>query len=397
MFGAGGKRKVTRTYLDHNATSPLRPGVREVMLPLLKADFGNPSSVHREGQLARAAVEQARGHVAALMGAERDEIIFTSGATEANNLALLGMAEAARRRGRRRIVTSCVEHPSVLGTVGWLESQGFGVDWLPVSTDGQLDLEQYGSVLGEETAFVSIMLANNETGICFPIPTLASMARGVGAWFHTDAVQGASSLQLAEETAAADLVTISGHKIGGPKGTGALQVRDRGSLAPVFHGGHQERSLRPGTENVPAIVGFGAAVEHVARERHDFAARSRVLQQRFEARLQSEIPDLTIQGSGVRRLPTTTCVTFPGIAAEAAVAALDLRGVACSAGAACATGSVDPSHVLLAMGTSVLDARASLRFSLGPDTSAEELDMVAATLPGLVAGLREVSELRCAK
>jgi len=369
-----------RIYLDHNATTPLRPEVREAMIAALDAGSGNPSSVHAEGAAARAAVERAREAVAALLGAAPRQVVFTSGATEANNTVLAAT--------RRHLVTSTAEHPSVLGPAEALEDRGVGVTRVPVDAQGRLDPEAVAAALGPETDLVSILWANNETGVVQPLEAIAERVRARGAALHVDATQAAGRLPL-EPLAAADFVSLSAHKLNGPPGVGALVVRR--PLPPLLRGGGQEEARRAGTENVPGIVGLGVACSLAAAERGERAARDAALRDRLWEGLRAL--GARRNGDAEHALSNTLHVELPGRDAELLVQALDLEGVAVSSGAACHSGSVSPSHVLLAMGRSPAQARASLRFSVGWGVDAAAVDAALERLRGVLARMAPEDEL----
>lgn len=357
-----------RIYLDHNATTPTAPCVLEAMLPYLRGAFGNPSSLHWFGQEALRALDQAREEVAALIGASPGEIVFTSGGTESINQALLGIPDC------RGIVTSPIEHQAVLNTCRRLARRGVPVRQVPVDAEGRIDLEALEALLDEgEVSLVSIMLANNEIGVIQPLAEVVDAAHRRGILVHTDAVQAVGKIPVDVRELGVDLLSCSAHKIQGPKGLGALFIRDGVELEPLLTGGHQERRRRAGTENVPGIVGFGRACR-LAGER--LVAESEGLRARrdaFEQELLARIPEARINGSGAPRVPNTTNVTLPGTDGDLLMMSLDVAGVAVSTGSACSVGTGDPSHVLLAMGRSEAEARASLRISLGWETTEEEL------------------------
>ena len=365
---------VERIYLDHNATTPLDPRVLEAMRPWLEDRFGNASSLHWFGQGARAAVEDARTQVAALIGASPAEIVFTSGGTEADNLALCGVAAAAPG-SRRKILVSAVEHPAVLNTARALHARGFVSETVRVTAEGRLDESDLRGRLDETCALVSIMLANNETGVLQPVAEAAALARARGALVHCDAVQAVGKVPVDVDALGCDLLSLSGHKIYGPQGVGALYVRRGTPMQALLHGGSQERNRRAGTENVAGAVGLGAAAELARGLLASEPARLAALRDRLEEHLLS-IPDARINGRGPR-LPSTTNVSFGTRDAVPLLMALDLAGVAVSTGAACAAGAAEPSHVLLAMGLARDVVQASLRFSLGRGTTAEEIDRAA--------------------
>ncbi len=362
-----------RIYLDHNATTPLDPRVLEAMLPLLTDGFGNPSSLHWFGQQARAAVETARTGVASLIGASAAEIVFTGGGTEADNLALRGLAATAK--GRRRIVVSALEHHAVLHTAKALSSEGFEIATVRSTPAGVVDLDDAAAKIDEKTAAVAVMLANNETGVIQPVAEIAKMARRAGAAVHCDAVQGAGKVPVDVNALDADTLALSAHKFYGPKGVGILYVRRGITLTALIRGGSQERNRRAGTENVAGIVGMGRAAEIARSMLSEESPRVGALRDRLEASLR-ELPGAAINGGGPR-VPNTSNVSFEGADAESLVLALDLAGIAVSTGAACAAGAIEPSHVLKAMGLAVARLQGSLRFSLGRTTMQQDLDEVA--------------------
>ena len=381
-----------RVYLDYNATTPLDPEVVQAMLPFLTEEYGNASSIHSVGQRARAAVEQARAQVAALIGAREKEIVFTSGGTEADNLAVRGVVEAAERP-RKHVVTSTIEHHAVLNTCQALEAEGVQVTYVPVNSAGLIDPEDVRQALTADTVLITIMHANNELGTVQAIAEIARIARERKIPFHTDAVQAVGKLPVDVREWGVDLLSLSAHKIYGPKGVGALWVRRGVRLKPLFFGGHHERDRRPGTENVPGIVGLGAAAERAGVRWAEEVARVKSLRDELEARILARVPQATVNGDRERRTPNTSNISFEFVEGEALVIALDLKGIACSTGAACSAGAVEPSHVLTAIGLSPEGARGSLRFSLGRQTTREDIDYVAETLPGVVEHLRELSPL----
>ena len=359
-----------RVYLDHNASTPLDPRVLEAMLPILSEAFGNPSSLHWFGQRARAAVEEARVQAASLIGATPAEVVFTASGTEADNLALRGVATRAREP-RRKLVVTAVEHHAVLNTARALAEDGFPVDTVLVDAQGRVDLDDLRAKVDDRTALVSIMLANNETGVLQPVAEAARLARERGAFVHCDAVQAAGKVPVDVRTLDVDLLTLSAHKIYGPKGVGLLYVRRGTPMKALVRGGAQERNRRAGTENVAGIVGLGAAALLAREHLEADGARLRGLRDRFEAEL------LAIAGAARNgaepRVPNTTNVSFAGTEAEGLLMALDLMGVAVSTGAACAAGGIEPSHVLRAMGLPAERVQASLRFSLGRATTEAQL------------------------
>jgi cysteine desulfurase len=382
-----GKRFI---YFDHNATTPMHPTVWQAMHPFLSAVFGNPSSLHTEGLQARDAVEEARERVAQFIGAQREEIIFTSGGTEADNLAILGSVLAQRRQGGH-VVTSQIEHPAVLASCRVLESRGFRVTRLPAGAAGRLDPDALAHVLTDDTRLVTLMHANNEVGTIQSIQTCAALARARGILVHTDAVQSVGKIPTLVDDLGVDLLALSGHKIHGPKGIGALYVRRGTALDPIITGGPQERGLRGGTEYVAAIAGLGVAAQLAATQLSDEMPRVATLRDRLERGIQATIPDVIVNGATAPRLPTTTNLSFKGVDGQSLVVALDLQGVATSTGSACSSGSLEPSHVLVAMGLAGEWLQGAIRFSLGPGNTVAEVDTVLDLLPPMVARLRQHS------
>jgi len=360
-------------YADYNATTPVDPEVRAAMAYALEAGFGNASSLHSAGQEARRLVERARAQAAALIGAQPDEILFTSGGTEADNLAVLGVAENARP-DKRVVVTTTVEHQAVLAPCKHLQATGHPVTFLPVDSHGRVSLTALADAAKPEVALFSVMLANNETGTLEPVADVVTVASGCGAPVHTDAVQAAGKLPIDVKSLGVSLLSFSSHKLHGPKGAGALFVRRGVELSPRLHGGRQERGLRPGTENVPAIVGFGKACELAGQRLADDARRVAALRDRFEAQIRSRIPGTRVNGACDARLPNTSNLAFTGLDGEAVTINLDMLGMAASNGAACSAIDHAPSHVLLAMGQDVSDARSSVRFSFGRDNTDEDIE-----------------------
>jgi len=379
-----------RAYFDYNATTPVDPAVVAAMLPYLSENYGNASSIHSHGQNARAAVDHARDSVAELISSRPAEVVFTSGGTEADNLAILGAIEASPLP-RKHVVTTTIEHPAVLHSCQSLESRGISVTYVPVSSSGAVDPEEIRRALRPETVLITVMHANNETGVLQPVEEIGRIAAEFGVLFHVDAVQSAARIPLDVDRIGAHLLSVSAHKFYGPKGVGALYVRPRTSVTPLFRGGHHERDLRPGTENVPGIVGIGKAADLVLDSLEEGVARIGALRDRFEAAVLEKIPSARINGSRAPRVASTSSICFDGAGGEALVIALDLAGISCSTGAACASGAVEPSHVLLAMGLSPEEARSSVRFSLGRMTTAEEIDFLISALPPAVERLRSIS------
>ena len=373
-------------YLDHAATTPVRPEVRAAMEPFYGPQFGNPSSAHRWGRAARAALDEARERLAECLGARVDEVSFTSGGTEADNLALLGAWRARRGAERRAVVSTPVEHKAVLAAVHQAASEGADERLLSVDRDGVV-ADARGAI-GDDVAVCSVMWVNNEVGVVQPVPALAERARAAGAVFHTDAVQAFGKVDVDVRRVPVDLLTLSGHKIGAPKGVGALYVRRGTALAPLFHGGAQDRGRRPGTENVAYAVGLATAAELTLAERDAEHARLTALRDALEAAILAGVPDAVVHGGGAERAPHVTNVSVPGVDGAALLLALDLHGVAASGGSACQTGNPEPSHVLLAMGVEPALAAAAVRFSVGALTTPACVERVGALFPRLVGKAR---------
>ncbi len=375
-------------YLDNNATTRVAPEVVAAMLPCLTEDFGNPSSVHDFGATSRLAIKEARERVRALLGAAlREEILFTSGGTEADNTAILAALESAD--GRNEIVVSAVEHSAVLALCSHLErTRHIKVHRIPVDALGRLDRARCRAALSRRVALVSIMWANNETGVVFPVEELAEEAKSVGALFHTDAVQAVGRLPIAVRETAIDMLSLSAHKLHGPKGVGALYVRRSAPFRPLILGGNQERGRRGGTENTPGIVGLGKAAEMATARLRGDAARMRALRDRLETSLIARIPDALALGDVERRLPNTSAIVCEGAEADAIVLLLNRVGVAASSGAACSAGSPAPSHVLRAMAVPTAVAGGATRFSLSRDNDDDDIDRGIETMPAIVERLR---------
>ena len=381
-----------RIYLDYNATTPVDPAVLDAMLPYFAENFGNASSIHSPGQRARGAVDGARASVAGLLGAKSSEIVFTSGGTESDNLALFGVV-AASQDSRKHIITTAIEHHAVLNAAQALEKLGVEVTYIPVGREGIVDPDDIRRALKPETVLISVMHANNELGTIQPIEEIGRIAATADVLFHCDAVQAAGKLPLDVNRLGVDLLSISAHKIYGPKGVGALYVRSGTPLEPQFYGGHHERDRRPGTENVPGIVGLGKAAELARKNLQTDCARITTLRNRLEDALLAACGDARVNGNRAQRVSNTSNISFHAAGGEALVIALDLQGIACSTGAACSSGAVGPSHVLLAIGLSPDEARSSLRLSLGRMTTAEEIDQAIAAIPQSVERLRALSPL----
>ena len=376
-----------RVYLDNNATTPLLPEVFEAMRPYFAEHFGNASSIHHHGQETRAAVERARESVAALLGSRSSEIVFTSGGTEGDNLAISGLARAGDH-----VISSTIEHHAVLNSCKHLEAIGCEVTYVPVDGRGLVDPDDVRRALRPNTKLITIMMANNETGVLQSVEDFGKIAAEADVYFHTDAVQAAGKVPIEVKRIGCDLLSISGHKLHAPQGVGALYVGKGTILQPMFYGGSHERSRRAGTENVPGIIGLGKAAE-IAREaldRGDLAKMS-AMRDRIEQTILSEVDATGVNGEGAPRVPNTTNIHFDYIEGEALVIALDLKGLAVSTGAACSSGAIEPSHVLTAMGLPPEIARASLRFSLGKQNTQDDVQFALALVPQTVARLRELS------
>ena len=379
-----------RTYLDHNATTPVDPRVADAMNDAVRECFGNPSSVHAFGQAAKAALDDARAAVAELVGGRPSDVIFTGSGTEADNLAIRGAAEAALPAGRRHLVASAIEHEAVLNTLKALSKRGWTYTLLPPGSAGVVEPTDLEVAITGETVLVSVMHANNEIGTLQPIAKLAGIAHRHGALVHTDAVQTAGKLPIDVAALGVDLLSISAHKFNGPKGVGALWIRRGTRLVAPVTGGRQERNRRAGTENVPAIVGLGVAAGLAGRKLGTEAVRLGALRDRLETALLDRVPDATVNGGG-ERVPNTTNISFHGVEAEALLIALDLEGIAVSTGSACSSGTLEPSHVLRAMGLTPRRAQSSIRFSLGLGNTDDDVERVVDVLPRLVGRLRTLS------
>jgi cysteine desulfurase len=382
-------------YLDHAATTPVRPEVLEAMLPYLtEQTFGNPSSSHSFGRAARAGLELARRQVAEAVGAEPSQVIFTSGGTEADNLGILGAAHAERdRSGEMCVAVSAIEHKAILAAAHAVRRLGGREVILPVDARGRLDLDALDAVLAQRPAVVSVMWVNNETGVIQPMGEIADRCRAAGVTLHTDAVQAFGKIPVSVREIACTMLTLSGHKIGAPKGVGALVVRDRTAIEAMIHGGGQQYGLRPGTENVAGAVGLGKAAELAATEQTGLAATLRALRDRLADRLKAGVPELTITAEDGDRAPHVVNVAIAGADSEAMLMHLDLAGVAASGGSACSTGTVEPSHVLLALGMPRELALGALRFSLGHGTTEADIDRAADVMPGIVAKVRKLARV----
>ncbi len=380
-------------YLDHAATTPVRPEVRTAMDPFLGEEtFGNPSSMHRVGRAARAALDDARRRIAQAVGADPGEVVFTSGGTEADNLAVLGGALAAREDGGPfRVAVSAIEHKAVLDAARAVERLGGALELLPVDSGGQVDLVAVDAALARGVALLSVMWVNNEVGVVQDIAALAQRAADAGVPFHSDAVQAVGKVRCSLADLPVSLLSLSGHKIGAPKGCGALIVRGSTRVAPLLHGGGQQRGVRPGTENVAGAVGLSVAVELAAAELETTVERTGTLRDDLERRLLELLPDTAVNGGGAPRAPHISNVSIPRTDSEGLLMHLDLAGIACSSGSACNTGSVTPSHVLTAMGVPADLAAASLRVSFSHRSVAHDVDRLVEVLPGVVDKVRRVA------
>jgi cysteine desulfurase len=381
----------TPVYLDNNATTRCDDAVVQAMLPFFTEQFGNPSSMHAFGASVGGAVKKARAALQALLGAEFDhEIVFTSGGTESDNMAIL--SALAANPGRDEIVTTAVEHPAVLSLCAHLEkTEGVKVHVIPVDERGLLDIAAYRAALSEKTAVVSIMWANNETGTIFPVAELAEMAKEVGALFHTDAVQAVGKIPIDLKSTAIDMLSLSGHKLHGPKGIGALYVRRGTRFRSLLKGGHQERGRRAGTENTPAIVGLGKAAELAALHMEDEQTRVAALRDRLEKGLLQRIPNCFVTGNPAERLPNTANIAFEYIEGEGILLLMNREGIAASSGSACTSGSLEPSHVLRAMNVPYTAAHGAIRFSFSRDNTDADVDRVLEVMPAIVERLRALS------
>ena len=383
-----------RIYFDHNATTPVDPAVLEVVVRVLRDEFGNASSVHHFGQRAKAVLDDARSAVAGLVGGEPSEVVFTSGGTEADNFALRGVAEALEPTGRQHLIATTIEHEAVLVTLKALARRGWTVTLLPVGNSGIVSPDALQAAITPGTALVSVMHANNEIGTVQPIAQLARIAQASGALFHTDAVQSAGKIPVSVRDLGADLLSLSAHKFYGPKGVGALWIKRGTRVAPILTGGKHERSRRAGTENVAGIAGLGVAAQLAMKKLPPEAARLEALRNRIEDAVLVTVPGTAINGARQPRVPNTTNISFEGIEAESLLIALDLEGIAVSTGSACSSGTLEPSHVLRAMGLSPHRTQNSIRISLGAANTDAEADAFLRKLPAVVSKLRTVTGMR---
>jgi len=380
-------------YLDHSATTPVKPEVLEAMIPYFTENFGNASSIYSQGRTARAGVENARRQVAkALNAAREDEIYFTSGGTESDNWAIKGAALSNAKKGKH-IITTAIEHHAILHTCEFLEKQGYEVTYLPVNQDGLVTVEQVAEAIRPDTTLVSVMFANNEIGTIEPIAEIGALCREKGILFHTDAVQAVGNVEIDVQAMNIDMLSLSAHKFYGPKGVGVLYVRKGVRVMNLVHGGAQERARRGGTYNHVGIVGLGKAIEMATEDIAGHAAKVSALRDRLLKGILERIPEVTVNGSMDKRLPGNINVSFAYVESESILLHLDILGIAASSGSACTSGSLDPSHVLLAIGVSHGAANGSVRFTLGEDNTEEEVDRVLEILPGIIEKLRMMSPL----
>jgi cysteine desulfurase len=394
---------MNRVYLDYNATTPVDPQVLDAMLPYFSADFANASSIHTPGQRARAAVETAREQVAALIGARPQEIVFTSGGTESDNHAIFGVLNShvaqpilavhssSAKTTAPHIITTTTEHEAVLNACQAAETQGVSISYLSVDREGRVDPESVRHAIRPETILITVMQANNELGTVQPLEEIGRIAKKHKIYFHTDAVQSAGKIPIDVNALNVDLLSLSGHKLYAPKGVGALYVRNGTRLRQLLYGGHHQRGFRPGTENVAGIVGLGKAAELARNSLASNARQVSTLRDKLECGLAERVQQVHVNGGSAPRTPNTTNIMFAGIDGEAMVIALDLKGLACSVGAACSSGAVEPSHVLTAIGLSQKEAKSSLRFSLGRFTTQSEIDFALEAIPAAAAQLRALS------
>ncbi|KPL00430.1 MAG: cysteine desulfurase [candidate division Zixibacteria bacterium SM23_73_3] len=385
-----------KIYLDHAATTPVRSEVLETMLPYFNEKFGNASSIHGFGRDAKVALEEAREKVAKILDASSSEIFFTGGGTESDNLAIKGTALANRKKGKH-VITSKIEHHAILESCKFLEKEGLEVSYLPVDSKGLVDPEDLKKAIRGDTILVSIMYVNNEVGIIQPIEELCKIAKDRGIYFHTDAVQAMGKIAVDVQKLNVDMLAMSGHKIYGPKGVGAIYIRKGVRIIPLSHGGQHERSRRAGTENVPAIIGFAKALELVNKELESQNKHQKNLTKAFYKRLIESIPHMILHGDLNRRIPNTLNLSFKGVEGESVILSLDTKGVAVASGSACTSGTLEPSHVLSAMGIDPAIAQGAIRFSFGRDNTMQDVEYVAGILPEIVQRLRSISPLYAKK
>jgi cysteine desulfurase len=381
-----------KIYFDHNATTPVSEEIFEAMVPYLSDEWGNPSSIHWAGRAPKKAIDEARENVSALLNCTPQEVIFTGSGSEGNNLAIKGTVFSRKAKGNH-IITTRVEHPSVMNTLKYLEREGFEVTWLDVDTEGMIDLERLEKSITPKTVLITIMSANNETGVILPVDEIGRIARAHKVLFHTDAVQAAGKVPVNVKDINCDLLTISGHKLYGPKGVGALFVKRGVRVVPLIHGGHHERRRRGGTENVASIVGLGKACEMALRDMDEVSSRIRALRDRLEKGLMEKIPYTARNGHPENRLPNTANLGFEFVEGESLLLNLDMLGIAASSGSACTSGSLEPSHVLIAMGISPELSHGSVRFTLGRVNTDEDVDYLLNKMPLIVERMRSMSPL----
>lgn len=381
-----------KIYMDHNSTTPVHPAVLDAMLSYYKETYGNASSVHAFGREARAAIEEAREKIAEFIGAQPTEIIFTSGGTESDNFSIIGVASENSKKGKH-IITSAIEHPAVLNTCKHLETHGFQVDYLGVDRYGMVNPEDLKKAIRDDTILITIMFANNEIGAIEPVQEIGEIAKEKGVVFHTDAVQALGKIPINVDELGIDLMSVSAHKIYGPKGAGVLYMRRGTKVEPLIRGGHHERNRRGGTENVPGIVGFGKAVEIAAADMEEEGKREWNLTERLKAGLQDRLEHVYANSHPTQRLPGTMNLSFVFLEGESILLNLDMKGVAVSTGSACTSGSLEPSHVLLALGLPPATAQGAIRFSLGRDNTDADVDYVLDELPPIIERLRAMSPL----
>lgn len=382
-----------KIYLDHNATTPIDPRVLEAMQPYFSEYFGNPSSIHTFGREAREALERARGQVAHLLGAQETEVYFTGGGTEADNMAIKGVAHSYRNKGDH-LITSEIEHHAVLESCGYLEKEGFRVTYLPVDGTGQVDPDDVRRAITDRTILITIMHANNEVGTIQPIAEIGRIAREYGIPFHTDAIQTAGKLPVHVDDLNVDLLSLSGHKIYAPKGVGALFIRKGTKITPLIHGGHHEHGRRAGTENSASIVGFGKAAEIAEAERTEESERLTELRDALHRKITDRIERVRLNGHPTQRIAGTLNLSFAAVEGESIILSLDVEGIAVTSGSACTSASLEPSHVLSAMGVAPELSQSSLRFSLGRTNTPEDIETVAEVLPPIIERLRAMSPLK---
>jgi cysteine desulfurase len=383
-----------RIYLDHNATTPVRPEVRDRMLPFFGELFGNPSSAHSFGQEVKVQFEEARQRIADQLGASPAQIVFTSGGTESDNYAIKGTAFAA---GKGHIITALTEHPAVLQTVSWLAKKGFDASYIPVDSSGVVDPEDVKKALRPDTILVSIMHLNNEIGTVQPVEEIAAITKEAGVYFHADAVQSFGKLPTKVDDLGVDLLSVAAHKIYGPKGVGALYIRKGTRIDPLIIGGAQEKRRRSGTENIAGVVGFGEAVVQAEAEREQVYSRLAGLRAKLVKGLTDQIPEIIINGDPSRIFPSTVSASVSHVEGESLLLSLDMEGIAVSTGSACSSGSLEPSHVLMAMGIDTVLAQGTLRFSMGRGTTEAQIDHLLEVFPPIVDRLRRMSPLSASK